>query len=490
MAKKTTPVSPAKGKAPAKTAKPTAKAKPEKQTVAPVMEDAILPEEQATELPPIEQIDPMVESALSGDGIPVELIERLRDIGEAHIAVEASEEVVTSEPEETLDPLTDEEPEDSAEEFHVIEGTIALPEDAEVEVTQELPESDDVVVVPPEAITAYVTPDEIPLEVQIDPANEMPDRDFMVEYLTSKELDPNKRINLLLYITKLDDDALAALWQSFKRTYGADVTTITAFDMVQTLVKNVEESKSLKLRNKAAEAELHRMGTVYAQLARALKMESSDVPLNAMRTDELAHVIRRLNKDLTTMNAAIIEMAQMLLIDGIDGDAPDMAIDPRRAAKICAIVGYSAKSWAKVHEHAEKQQAKAAMEIATLKTTLETSRELAANAQAQLTAEIRRIDALTVSADAFTIRNHSGNFIATTNKPEEGFIYRLSPINLCITQNKDEALVIEDIETARKVYDAIMVWGARNYRVRRVLGEAGVNPSTLFIATDSVIKVS
>jgi len=329
------------------------------------------------------------------------------------------------------------------------------------------------------------------IDAIVDANDDTPDAEFMKEFLLSHELDESKKAKFFTYIDGLTHDQLKTLWESFKGTYGSNVATITAIDQAAKLIKSVETSKVLEMRNNAAHAELARMGTMFTQIQRALRIEASDAPLNALRVDNVSKAIAKLSADLTTLNSAIIEMAQMLMLGEVDGDAADMAINVERAVKLCAIVGYSAKGWAKVHDQATADRKALQAEIETLKASLKTANEATHNAQALKDAEVKRVNALILRANSFTIRNNSGNFITTINKldDENADYFRVSSYNVRVTQDENEALTFDDLETARKVFDAVKLWSKRNIRVRKMLKAAGVDAETLFIAASSMVKV-
>ncbi|QXV74190.1 hypothetical protein [Rhizobium phage RHEph12] len=343
-------------------------------------------------------------------------------------------------------------------------------------------------------ITAYVSPEDEAaeeLDAILNPGDETPDLDFMISYLTSHEKDDAKREQFFTYIHSLDPLAQRALWEAFKGSYGSNVSTIEALDTAASLIKQVEESRSLKVRDAAMHSELARMGTVYAQIARALRIDVNDTVIGSMRVDNISKTLAKAQRDLHLINAAVLEMAQMLMV-GEKENVADMAINPERAVKLCSIIGYSAKAWANVYEHANKERSKFAAEIEALKAAVKDANERATTAQAHLDAERKRIEALTVSAGCYVIGNLSGNYITTANaRTEENAEYfRVTPYNVRITPNRDEALEFDDIEVARKMYDAIQEWGAKNVGVRKMLAAAGVQATTLFISTQTVVKVS
>ncbi|QIG70313.1 hypothetical protein EVB87_213 [Rhizobium phage RHph_N28_1] len=343
-------------------------------------------------------------------------------------------------------------------------------------------------------ISAYVSPEDEAaeeLDAILNPGDETPDLDFMISYLTSHEKDDAKREQFFAYIHSLDPLAQRALWEAFKGSYGSNVSTIEALDTAASLIKQVEESRSLKVRDAAMHSELARMGTVYAQIARALRIDVNDTVIGSMRVDNISKTLAKAQRDLHLINAAVLEMAQMLMV-GEKENVADMAINPERAVKLCSIIGYSAKAWANVYEHANKERSKFAAEIEALKTAVKDANERATTAQAHLDAERKRIEALTVSAGCYVIGNLSGNYITTANaRTEENAEYfRVTPYNVRITPNRDEALEFDDIEVARKMYDAVQEWGAKNVGVRKMLAAAGVQATTLFISTQTVVKVS
>lgn len=331
--------------------------------------------------------------------------------------------------------------------------------------------------------------DEI-IDTILDPMEEIPDIDFMTNYLLSHELDEAKKEKFNRYIRQLDKIELRAMWEAFKASYGNSPAVVTAIQNAKDLIQSVETSRSLTMRNNAAHAELSRMGTVYAQLERSLR-NVSDTPIASLSVENISAYIAKLHRDLTTLNSAILEMAEMLTVGVADGDAVDMAINPDRAAKICAVVGYSAKAWANVYDKAASERASFTSEIETLKQHLKTANEAVANAQATAEQERKQLQERVLRADRYAIRNNSGFFITTTNvqTAENEEYFRISPFNLKITTDESEALTFDDIDIARKVFDALQVWIKRNINVRRKFKVAGVNPDTMFIAAESMVKV-
>lgn len=325
----------------------------------------------------------------------------------------------------------------------------------------------------------------------IDPLESLPDLEFMIEYLASYELDDRKSAKFIHYIQSIDDNARLALWESFKASYGNSPATATATAKAQALIKSVDRSQSLKLRNNAVHSELSRIASLHGLLSRHFRSNLSDTPLNSFRIENTAQLLQENNRNLTLLNSAIIEMARMLMVGGVDEEeSADMAINVDRALKICATVGFSAKTWAKVYDQAATDRKQFITENEGLKTSLRNAMETAQATMQALANEKKQLEALTLHATSYVIGNHSGNFITTVNKPTEDTKYfRVSPYNLRLTQERDEALELDDIEIAREVFDAVQVWGNSNYLVRRLFKTTGVDHSTLFISAASLIKV-
>ena len=277
---------------------------------------------------------------------------------------------------------------------------------------------------------------------------------------------------------------------AFKASYGNSPAVVTAIQNAKDLISSVESSRSLTMRNTAVQTELSRMGTIYAQLSRSLR-NVSDSPIASFSVENISAYIAKLHKDLTTLNSAILEMAQLLTIGTSEDDVSDMAINPERAAKICAIVGYSAKAWAIVYEKAAAERASLTAEIESLQLHLKTAHESAANAHALAEQERKAMQDRVLRADRYVIRNNSGFFLTTVNEQtdENEEYFRISPFNLKVTNTESEALVFYDIEVARKVFDALQVWIKRNISVKRKFKAAGINPETMFIAAESMVKV-
>lgn len=346
-----------------------------------------------------------------------------------------------------------------------------------------------------EQITAYVSPDDMELDdetlVTQVMSDEIPDVEFMHNYLTANELDEKKRKEFRDYIDGLDAEALQALWESMKGTYGASPEVITASDLVGRRIEAVENSQSLRLRDTAVDTELARMGTIASQLQRTLRISMSDAPLNSFRVDHLAGYIRKLQRDLSMMNSSVLSMAEMLLIGHSDeNETVEMAINPERIAKICAIVGHSAKGWARVYTSAKDDRVKLLAEIESFKSNVKLLNEAVASSQRELQIERARIEAMTLRATSYFIGNYSGFFITTVNKQDDDEDwYRIGPYNLRLTQERSEAFVHDDIEVLRKVLDGVLEWSKKNPRVRKLFREANVRPDTLFIFGESLVKV-
>lgn len=328
-------------------------------------------------------------------------------------------------------------------------------------------------------------------QIMIDSGEIIPDVEFMKNFLLSHEYDERKKEQFFNYIETLDENSLIAMWQAFKSTYGSSPSVASAIANAKQLISNVEAGTVLSMKNAAAHAELARMGTVYAQLERTLK-SASDKPLGTLSVEGLSKTIASLNRDITILNSAIIEMAQMLMLGEVTGEAVDMAVNPERAAKLCAIVGYSAKAWAKVYEQATADRNAFKAEREALQASLKAANEAAANAHAQATKERKALEERVLRADRYMIRNNSGFFLTTINArtEENADFFRISPFNVELTTNEADGFVFDDIEVARQVYDALMVWGKRNIHVRRKFKRMGVNHETLFIAAESMVKVN
>lgn len=318
-------------------------------------------------------------------------------------------------------------------------------------------------------------------------ADDSIDVDFMVEFLTASELDPARRDKLFDYITALDPNSLRALWESFKGTFGSGVKQIELNDILAKQVSNVDNSVSLKLRNEAVEKELRRFGALYAQLSRTFRADMSDTPLGAFRVDNITDYIKKLHHQLTTMNSAVLEMAEIIMVDEPSGDAADMAINLERVKRICALVGYGAKNWGRIHETAKNQAVAHNKEVEELKEKLRSANEVANTHHNAYLAEKAHRERLAIGSSLY-IGNHSGNFLTTTNDPDTEY-FRVSPFNLTITQDKAEALEFDDIEDARKVLDAVRVWAKRNIAVKNKFHAANINADTLFIFAETTVKV-
>lgn len=313
------------------------------------------------------------------------------------------------------------------------------------------------------------------------------DVDFMLEFLTAHELDPARRDKLFQYVEALGPVDLRALWEAFQGTFGRGITQIDLTNVLDKQVKNVDNSVSLKLRNEAVENELKRFGNLYAQLSRTFNSDMTDTPLNAFRVDNITGYIKSLHHQLTTVNSAVLEMAEIIMVEETSGDVADMAINIDRIKRICALVGYGAKNWGRIHETAKAQALAHKKAIEELTEKLRVANEASATNAALYAAERTAREKLALGSSLF-IGNHSGNYITTINDPENEY-FRVSPFNLTITQDKDEALQFDDIEDARKVLDAVRVWGKRNLSVRRKFKEANLNPETLFISAVTTVKV-
>lgn len=344
-------------------------------------------------------------------------------------------------------------------------------------------------------INAFTMTDDVPLSadeivaIMTDADDvETIDVDYMVEYLTSKEIDPIRREKFFEYVTNLDEKSLKALWESFKQSYGPTIKQIDLTRVVASHIENVNSSKSLKLRNESVQAELQRFGTLWQQIARAFRSDLSDTPLKSFRVDNTTTYIQNLHRDITTLNSAIIGMAEMLLVDETSDDNADVAINIDRAVRICSIVGYSAKGWAKVHENALKTETALKAEIARLNEQLKASRELVSDTLVSVNIERERLKSMTINAGSYYINNHSGNFLTTKNDPTEDY-FRVTPFNLTITQDRNEALVFDDIEDARAVFDAVQEWAKRNDMVKAMFADFGVIAKTLFISAETIAKV-
>lgn len=339
-----------------------------------------------------------------------------------------------------------------------------------------------------ESETPTISVDENALEVSTTP-----DIEFLREYLLSQELDPSKRAKLFDYIADLDADSLLALWESFKASYGPTPNQITLNDILASHLRNVENSKSLALRNSAIESEVRRFGSLYDQLERTFRISLSDTPLGEFRVDNMTAYMRKLQSDLTTLNSAILEMGQMLLVgtseEGANPDSPEMAINIERAIKICAMVGYSARSWSYVYEHSTQAAVKSRNTIKGLQDSLKKANESLSALHEQEQARQRKLAELAINASTYVICNHSGFYVTTTNSPEDTEEYRLSPVNFTLTTDKTEALRIPDLELTRRILDAVRDWSESNIAVKRVFFNNGVNAETLFIGAESFIKV-
>lgn len=339
--------------------------------------------------------------------------------------------------------------------------------------------------------TAYVHSEESEdagvIEI-LPPAESVPDIAFLTEYLLSHEWDISKRSKLFTYIEGLNHDQLLALWESFKGTYGKSINDIQLSDILSSHLTNVEKSKSLELRNASIEREVRRFGSFYDQLSRTFGVALSDTPLGEFRVDNLTAYIKKLNHDITTLNSAILEMSEMLLIgvspEGADPDTPEMAINVERAVKICAIVGYSAKAWGTVYNHAIDEKKKTDDSIKALKDQLKSLNEAHTALQDSVATQQRKNAELAIRASSYMICNNSGFYLAVSEESA-----RFSPLTLMITTDKEKALKLNDLELTRKIYDAMRDWAEWHGMVRTAFSSMHIRPETLFIAAESFTKV-
>lgn len=313
------------------------------------------------------------------------------------------------------------------------------------------------------------------------------DVDFMLEFLTANELDPVRRDKLFDYVNSLSPDDLRALWDAFRGSFGGDVKQIELNDILTKQLQNVDNSVSLHLRNEAVERELQRFGSLYAQLSRVFRSDMTDTPLGSFRVDNITSYIKNLHRQLTIVNSAVIEMAEIIMLEETSGDAADMTINIDRVKRICALVGYGAKNWGRIHETAKVQAANHKKVVEELSEKLRIANEAASTHAALYQAEVTKRANQAIRSNLF-IGNHSGNFITTINDPENEY-FRVSPFNLTFTQEKSEALEFSNIEDARKVLDAVRVWAKRNISVRNKFRRANINADTLFIFAETTVKV-
>lgn len=310
-----------------------------------------------------------------------------------------------------------------------------------------------------------------------------------VDMVTAYEPDPFKKLELAAYFNTLSDDNKTALYEGLKLSNGGCEPVANILAETDKVIELAKASQMTYLKNQAAYSQLQHFANLAAQLDRMVNGVNRDDSVTALKVKTTYDQIKELNGQLTALSTAIYSMAGNIGIR-TPLEPQDLPIDIRQLVNIAVTVGHGVKTWAAAYKHGEERETSRKAEIATI-----LAREASARKELEdYRTTVERVAAeersrLLRSSSTFYVMNASGNYVGCRTRTTAEGTYRLTKLNMVITQDVSEAMEFPTIEAARAVLDTVQEWNMSFRSVEEKFRVAGVNPDTLFIGKVSIQKV-
>jgi hypothetical protein len=303
----------------------------------------------------------------------------------------------------------------------------------------------------------------------------------MVEEILTYEPDLDRRNEMAILARLYDRNLKVSLLETLRANNGGTPKIADAIFAVEEHLANVQQSRSLSLRNRAASEHLQHYHNLAVSVSRAMRNNLKDDALSSLKIDGIYQHTKTLNTQLHTLASAITAMSEI-----IGGRAPsyDQPIDINALLKICTVVAYGCKTWASFYSVGQQQITNLQNEIGALENAVLSLKEtisLRESAITELQIELTQIQTATKNG-IYVIANSANFFLSSeVSQNEEGELW-LSPATVNFTPERAEAVEFSTEQDARIALSYLKRW-AKRPRIKGLTKSLGFNPDTFFVGS-------
>lgn len=310
--------------------------------------------------------------------------------------------------------------------------------------------------------------------------------------LVKFEYDKSKHEQFIKYADSLEPKSRQALLEALKSTWGGTPELREANLDIEEIVKKVNDSKMLALKQRAATIKLDEYHRLAVLISETLQSNMRDSTLGSLRIDGVKQHIGDINARAMMLSTAIYDMARELDLGvKFPSDVPseELPADTDVLLRILTHVKYGTRTWATIHRFAAQKQNEDSQQINFLKSRIEELEGDYEDLSKTLTRTIKEYDdSLIDSRSKFTLGTAIYYVTSTFDSNSDDEIL-ISPMSLELTDDREDAIEFATKDDATIALEQIKIWAKRNRRVKNMFKGINVNVKNMFVGQVTVRKV-
>lgn len=326
------------------------------------------------------------------------------------------------------------------------------------------------------------------VETPIDPEDDVVDESGVRAVLIDQllEFDSGEhRAGLREAYARLTTDSLQEQLTLLQAEWGGSVKMKASLEAANALIKKAQTGQLAKARATLLGQKYKEYHLLAQKIEKAL---GADTVISGMKHTEYHKQLTSIIKTNASLSTAIREMANLLSFNTTD-EVPDANLAPANVeelVRVCLAIGVSAKSWILAKGELSKRITQLENELARIIESRKATQEALNNARE---ASQQREAALLKQQHArfgqkFAIVNLDGQFLTMDEDAEA-----INPKVLDFADDMANALLMNNEEKVRRVYDALRRWSKAGSKYVKLVQRKGLHPAGLSVVRVTLTKI-